>query len=87
MSTDIMTEKLGAEETPITDRNAGDVVNASGHKQELQRNFGLLSICAIAVTTGNTWIAQGGSVVSIKTSSTSHAMLQLLIKDFGRLST
>ncbi|KAJ5788880.1 Helicase C-terminal [Penicillium psychrosexuale] len=41
----------------------GELVNASGHRQELERNFGLLSICAVAVTTGNTWIAQGGSVV------------------------
>ncbi|PGH00655.1 hypothetical protein AJ80_09146 [Polytolypa hystricis UAMH7299] len=38
------------------------VVNASGHKQELQRNFSLLSICGIGVTTGNTWIAMGGSI-------------------------
>ncbi|CAI7565230.1 unnamed protein product [Penicillium bialowiezense] len=41
----------------------GELVNASGHRQELERNFSLLSICAVAVTTGNTWIAQGGSVV------------------------
>ncbi|KAJ5551942.1 SNF2-related protein [Penicillium sp. DV-2018c] len=42
----------------------GELVNASGHRQELERNFSLLSICAVAVTTGNTWIAQGGSVVT-----------------------
>ncbi|KAJ5826659.1 SNF2-related protein [Penicillium robsamsonii] len=41
----------------------GETINASGHRQELERNFGLISICAVAVTTGNTWIAQGGSVV------------------------
>lgn len=41
----------------------GELVNASGHRQEVERNFGLISICAVAVTTGNTWIAQGGSVV------------------------
>ena len=41
----------------------GELINASGHRQELERNFGLISICAVAVTTGNTWIAQGGSVV------------------------
>jgi len=41
----------------------GELINASGHRQELERNFSLLSICAVAVTTGNTWIAQGGSVV------------------------
>ncbi|KAL1963655.1 hypothetical protein VTN77DRAFT_7976 [Rasamsonia byssochlamydoides] len=44
------------------DKGSGELVNASGHRQELERNFSLLSICAIAVTTGNTWIAQGGSV-------------------------
>lgn len=42
----------------------GELVNASGHRQELERNFSLVSICAVAVTTGNTWIAQGGSVVT-----------------------
>lgn len=41
----------------------GELINASGHRQELERNFSLISICAVAVTTGNTWIAQGGSVV------------------------
>jgi choline transport protein len=40
-----------------------ELINASGHRQELERNFSLLSICGVAVTTGNTWIAQGGSVV------------------------
>ncbi|KAI9847703.1 MAG: hypothetical protein M1837_001951 [Sclerophora amabilis] len=41
---------------------ATELINASGHKQELQRNFNLLNICAIAITTGNTWVAIGGSV-------------------------
>lgn len=55
------TAELAAEDT---NSNQGEMVNASGHKQELERNFSLLSICAVAVTTGNTWIAQGGSVVT-----------------------
>jgi hypothetical protein len=42
----------------------GELINASGHRQELERNFSLISICAVAVTTGNTWIAQGGSIVT-----------------------
>lgn len=50
--------KLSSEEPA----NAAELINASGHRQEVQRNFSLLSICAVAVTTGNTWIAQGGSV-------------------------
>lgn len=47
---------------------SGEVVNASGHKQELRRHFSLLNICGIAVTTGNSWTAIGGSVV--RSSST-----------------
>lgn len=39
------------------------LINPSGHKQELERNFSLLSLCAVAITTGNTWVAIGGSVV------------------------
>ncbi|KAL1648532.1 hypothetical protein SLS61_006856 [Didymella pomorum] len=41
----------------------GEVINASGHKQELERQFGLLSICSIGITTGNVWAALGGSIV------------------------
>lgn len=56
-------EKVKSVEAPVPEDHRSEEVNASGHKQELERNFNLLSICAIAVTTGNTWIAQGGSVV------------------------
>ncbi|KAL5120446.1 hypothetical protein ACEQ8H_001736 [Pleosporales sp. CAS-2024a] len=41
----------------------GEVLNASGHKQELERQFGLLSISSIGITTGNVWAALGGSIV------------------------
>lgn len=60
------TEKVAEKLDPIDageDASSVEVVNASGHRQEVDRNFSLLSICAVAVTTGNTWIAQGGSVV------------------------
>lgn len=40
-------------------------VNVSGHKQELQRNFGLWSLCGLGITSGNVWIALGGSIVSV----------------------
>ncbi|PYI23761.1 amino acid transporter [Aspergillus violaceofuscus CBS 115571] len=39
-------------------------INASGHKQELDRNFGFINICGLALTSGNTWIALGGSIVT-----------------------
>lgn len=62
MSTDVR-EKVQA--SPVAEEKPQEeLVNASGHKQEVERNFSLLSICAIAVTTGNTWIAQGGSVAT-----------------------
>ncbi|KAF2753131.1 amino acid transporter [Pseudovirgaria hyperparasitica] len=44
--------------------NAGDpVINASGHVQEVDRNFTLISACSIGLTCGNTWPALGGSIV------------------------
>ncbi len=51
--------------TELNDEDTGaDVpINASGHKQELERNFHLINICGLAVTSGNTWIALGGSIV------------------------
>jgi choline transport protein len=44
----------------------GEVFNASGHKQELERQFSLLSICSIGITTGNVWAALGGSIVGLQ---------------------
>ncbi|KAF2091304.1 amino acid transporter [Saccharata proteae CBS 121410] len=41
----------------------GEVVNASGHVQELERNFSVLSACAVGICVGNTWAAIGGSIV------------------------
>lgn len=55
------TEKNVAGE-PYAEEQVGEMINASGHRQEVERNFSLISLCAIAVTTGNTWIAMGGSV-------------------------
>ncbi|KAJ6786634.1 hypothetical protein PWT90_03724 [Aphanocladium album] len=50
-----------APETP-QESASSDLINPSGHKQELERNFSLLSLCGVAITTGNTWTAIGGSV-------------------------
>ncbi|TKA47391.1 hypothetical protein B0A49_12360 [Cryomyces minteri] len=41
----------------------GEVINVSGHKQELDRNFGFWSICAIGVVSDNAWAAGGGSLI------------------------
>jgi len=45
----------------------GGVVNASGHRDQLDRQYGLLSICGLALTIDNAWVALGGSLtVSIR---------------------
>lgn len=41
----------------------GHVINASGHAQELDRNFNFMSICSVGVCTGNVWAALGGTIV------------------------
>ena len=43
---------------------AGEI-NASGHRQELQRNFKLLALCGVAITTANSWVALGGTIVRL----------------------
>lgn len=39
------------------------VVNASGHIQELDRQFGLFSICSMGICTDNAWSSQAASIV------------------------
>ena len=47
----------------------GEIVNASGHRDQLKRQYGLLSICGLALTIDNAWVALGGSIaVSISKS-------------------
>lgn len=48
---------------PVHRNSSVSEVNETGHKQELERNFSLLSICSVGIVTGNTWAALGGSIV------------------------
>lgn len=43
----------------------GDIINVSGHKQELDRIFNPLSCISLAVACGNVWPALAGSIVSM----------------------
>ena len=55
-------EEVEIEKAPIS--TVEEVaINPSGHRQELNRNFSLLSLCGLAISSGNDWIALGGSVV------------------------
>jgi hypothetical protein len=41
----------------------GEEVNASGHPDQLQRQYSIWSICGLALTIDNAWVALGGSIV------------------------
>ncbi|KAK8208550.1 amino acid/polyamine transporter I [Phyllosticta capitalensis] len=43
--------------------DGGAILNASGHAQELERNFSVWSAASVGICTGNTWAALGGSIV------------------------
>ena len=53
-----------ASETLIEDGNL-EYVNASGHVQELDRQFSFFSVFALGGTAGNAWGALAGSIVSM----------------------
>ncbi|GAB7352326.1 hypothetical protein MBLNU459_g2772t1 [Dothideomycetes sp. NU459] len=65
--TSIEKEDKQASSSPIDDNVPleGEIlVNVSGHVQELDRNFGFWSICAIAVVADNAWGAGAGALVT-----------------------
>ena len=60
------TEKNAAGQDYDLDLSLGattEIVNVGGHKQELERNFSLLSVSAVGIVNGSTWAALGGSIV------------------------
>lgn len=57
------------EKTVAQDRNdieyslEGEVINASGHRDQLQRGYGFWSICGLALNIDIAWIALGSSLI------------------------
>lgn len=49
----------------VKDKSAAplELINASGHAQELERNFSLLSLAGVGIVVGNVWPAVGGSIL------------------------
>jgi len=39
-----------------------NAINASGHRDQLDRHYGILSICGMALTVDNAWVAIGTSL-------------------------
>lgn len=54
--------------------------NASGHSDQLPRQYGLLAICATALTIDNAWVVLGGSfVVAIANGGPPGVLYELLV--------
>jgi hypothetical protein len=52
----------------------GVVVNASGHQDEFKRHFSIWSLCGLALTIDNAWVALGGSLyLAVCTSTPIHS--------------
>lgn len=45
------------------DITIGELINASGHIQEVDRDFGLLSLTGFGLVNGNVWPALGGTIL------------------------
>lgn len=60
----------------------GQIVNASGHRDQLQRGYGLLSICGLALSVDNAWVALGTSLtIAICTSfARAHKVILLTMR-------
>ncbi|EIN03573.1 choline transport protein [Punctularia strigosozonata HHB-11173 SS5] len=58
-----VSDGLAASDKPEGASTTVEAVNASGHVDKLTRHYGLLSICATALTVDSAWIALGGSLV------------------------
>ncbi len=54
--------KLDVDRSTSVVTETGEIVNASGHRDQLKRQYGLLSICGLALTIDNAWVALGGSI-------------------------
>jgi choline transport protein len=58
--------EVSSQESPKHEQVAageGGLVNASGHVQELNRNFSLISLAGVGLSVGNVWPAIGGSIL------------------------
>lgn len=57
----------GSEDETVVAVENGVVINASGYKDQLKRQYGLVGLAGIAVTVDNAWVALGSSIsVSIR---------------------
>jgi choline transport protein len=61
----------------------GKIINSSGHPDQLHRQYGLLSICGLALTVDNAWVAVGTSLaISIYNGGAPGVIWELWIASF-----
>jgi len=61
----------------------GVEVNASGHKDELVRQYSIWSLCGLALTIDNAWVALGGSIaVSVANGGPPGVLYEFLVACF-----
>ena len=60
-----------------------ELINTSGHVQQLDRNFGFWSICAVSVVADNAWGASAGSLVRASLSRYHHESFVLTSYPLG----
>ena len=56
-------EQIGDNINSPHDIAAAELVNASGHIQEVDRNFGLVSLTGYGLVSGNVWPALGSTIL------------------------
>jgi len=60
-----------------------EIINASGHPDQLNRQYGILSICGMALTVDNAWVAIGTSVnVAIYNGGPPGVLYEFLVASF-----
>lgn len=63
MASDDAIERKDTATVESQDSSAKDIaINPSGHKQELERNYGLWAIVGLVLSAGSEWIFLGGSL-------------------------
>lgn len=56
-------DQIGDNINSPRDIAAAELINASGHIQEVDRNFGLVSLTGYGLVSGSVWPALGGTIL------------------------
>lgn len=78
-----MQEEFEKRRESIVDIIDGVEVNASGHRDELVRQYSIWSLCGLALTIDNAWVALGGSIaVSVANGGPPGVLYEFLVACF-----